>query len=106
MRFTVSLTILLLFNLSTWGQRLLVPITEHADSGLVLVIKTDEAQSLRALYARMGYKFLDDIPKEMVGVYEVGCALRNPDAKFVAVLIPPLQVKPWPPPYLCVHPNP
>lgn len=106
MRFTVPLAILLLFSLSAWGQRLPAPINEHAAGGTVLVIKTDEAQSLRNFYARLGYRFLDDIPKEMVGLYEVGCALRNPDAKFVSVLIPPLPVKPWPPPYMCVHPNP
>jgi len=109
-RFTFPLAILLLFSLSAWGQRLPAPINEHAAGGVgggpVLVIKTDEAQSLRNFYARLGYKFLDDIPKGMVGIYEVGCALRNPDAKFVAVLIPPLPVKPWPPPFMCVHPNP
>ena len=73
---------------------------------VVLVVKTDEEVSLRAFFTRIGYKFLRNLEKEVKDLYAVACARSHPGGRFVGLVKPPLLEMPWPPPYICIHPNP
>lgn len=71
-----------------------------------IVLKTDDAESMRAFFIRLGYTFLEDFPEEIIAQYRVACASAHPGGAFVGFVKPPIDIMPWPPPYICVHPRP